>query len=146
MTLKRLNAFSNNDIERLGASLGGGEELAAFVRSHLGSDSARIRFETLSGLGTNRMTCRDITRLLRELRTECDAAGLAVSDLLPAMGCDPGTLEQFSRLGAHELRAAVVAKTGSLTETDGGVAILAGFARVADGESVFCVASPSESN
>jgi len=35
-----------------------------------------------------------------------------------------------------------VAKTGTLTSTDGGITVLAGFLNTAQGEVVFCVAAP----
>jgi hypothetical protein len=39
-------------------------------------------------------------------------------------------------------RGAIAAKTGTLTATDGGVAVLAGLASTQQGERVFCVAAP----
>jgi hypothetical protein len=37
---------------------------------------------------------------------------------------------------------AVIGKTGTLTATDGGVSVIAGYASTADGELVFCVVVP----
>jgi D-alanyl-D-alanine carboxypeptidase/D-alanyl-D-alanine-endopeptidase (penicillin-binding protein 4) len=139
-TLKRFNSFSNNDIERLGPTLGSAEDLAAFLATRWGVAGDTLRVETLSGLGTNRMTSRLVVRLLEDLRATCDDLGLAVQDVLPAAGCDPGTLEHFSRLRNGD--AALVAKTGTLTKTDGGVVVLAGFVGTTQGEMVFCVAAP----
>ena len=39
-------------------------------------------------------------------------------------------------------RGALTAKTGTLTSTDGGIAVLAGFVRTAAGERLFAVAAP----
>jgi len=142
VTLKRLNAYSNNDIERLGDGLGTPREMAAFLGDRWGSPDPRPVFATHSGLGTNRMTCRQIVRLLRDLRETCDGAGLSVADILPATGCDPGTLTRFEGLAGAGVPATLVAKTGTLTETDGGIAVLAGYARTARGERLFCIASP----
>ena len=136
--LKRLNAYSNNDIERLGASLGEPADLARFLKTR----EVGATLTSLSGLGRNRMTCDGVTTLLRELQARCEEDDLKVEDLLPVNGCDPGTLENYRQLSEDDKRGAVTAKTGSLTETDGGVAALAGFARAEAGESLFCVALP----
>jgi hypothetical protein len=63
--------------------------------------------------------------------------------LLPVAGCDPGTVTSgFPRLSGGPYATALVAKTGTLTSTDGGVTVLAGFLNTAQGEVVFCVAAP----
>jgi hypothetical protein len=64
--------------------------------------------------------------------------GLRIDAVLPVAGCDPGTLRNYDDLAA----GAVVAKTGSLKRTDGGVAVLAGVARTVRGDRFFCVAAP----
>jgi D-alanyl-D-alanine carboxypeptidase/D-alanyl-D-alanine-endopeptidase (penicillin-binding protein 4) len=140
-TLKRFNTWSNNDIERLGRVLGPAEDLAAFVGARLPGQADLPRFQTLSGLGTNRMTAEGVVGLLDELRRSTSRRGLDVSDLLPVAGCDPGTLEHYPRLAQH-LAGRLVAKTGTLTSTDGGVAVLAGYLRRSDGDRPFCVAAP----
>ena len=61
-------------------------------------------------------------------------------------GCDPGTLKHFPRLREGPASKALVAKTGTLTTTDGGIAVLAGFVRTARGELMFCVAAPRIGN
>jgi len=139
--LKRFNAYSNNDIERLESSLGSAAQLAAWLAARWGTDPAAVRFETLSGLGSNRMTPRDVVRLLRDLRATAEQRGLDLRDLLPTAGCDPGTLERFTRLGDAADRA-LAAKTGTLVRTDGGVAVLAGIAHTESGERLWCVAAP----
>lgn len=140
-TLKRFNAYSNNDIERLGRSLGTPDDLAAALARRWEVSPATPRLETLSGLGSNRMTPRQVVRLLRDFDQTCRRLGLRVEDLLPAAGCDPGTLERFPHL--ETLAAgALVAKTGTLLHTDGGIAAIAGLARTAEGERLFCVAAP----
>lgn len=141
-TLKRLNAFSNNDIERLGASLGSADALAESIERRWNDPEPAPRLETLSGLGSNRMSCRQIVRLLRELVEACRRHGLDAGDLLPVTGCDPGTLEHFPVLDEERLRGALVAKTGTLAETDGGVAVLAGLAHTGQGDRLFCIATP----
>ena len=139
--LKRFNAYSNNDIERLGLQLGTGRDLAAFLAARWDVEPASLQFESLSGLGTNRMTARLVVLLLEDFGQTLRAAGLRPEDLLPTVGCDPGTLTHYPRL-TERVAGALVAKTGTLVKTDGGVAVLAGVAHTARGSLRFCVAAP----
>ena len=143
-TLRRFDCYSNNDIERLGASLGSPDALARKLASGWGLPADAVRLETISGLGTNRMSPRLVVRLIRELKTETERLGLSIESVLPVAGCDPGTLNHsFAPLGVGPNRMSVVAKTGTLTATDGGTAVLAGIVSTARGDLVFCVAAPS---
>jgi D-alanyl-D-alanine carboxypeptidase/D-alanyl-D-alanine-endopeptidase (penicillin-binding protein 4) len=137
-TLKRFNAYSNNDIERLGASLGSARDLADMLTRRWELAPSALSLESLSGLGSNRMTARQVVRLLHELDATCRRMDLELDGILPVVGCDPGTLRNYSDLPD----GAVVAKTGTLTRTDGGVAVLAGVARTTAGDRFFCVAAP----
>jgi D-alanyl-D-alanine carboxypeptidase/D-alanyl-D-alanine-endopeptidase (penicillin-binding protein 4) len=142
-TLKRFNVWSNNDIERLEAVLGPPPELKAFLVERWGESTAgSITMATTSGLGPNRLTARLAVRLLRELTDTLDRHGLRPADILPVAGCDPGTLKSFPALGDDRRRGAVVGKTGSLTHTDGGVALLAGIAGTMQGDLFFCLVAP----
>jgi len=141
LTLKRLNAYSNNDIERLRLTIGDGGALAAFLAERLDAPAASMSFETLSGLGTNRLTAQRIVQLLDEFRRICERLGLDVGDILPRAGCDPGTLKNFPAFTSGPDSRALVAKTGTLSKTDGGVAVLAGYLETARGEITFAVAS-----
>jgi D-alanyl-D-alanine carboxypeptidase len=140
-TLKRFNAYSNNDIERLGRRLGTPDDLAAALAMRWEVSPATLRLETLSGLGSNRMTPRQVVHLLRDFDRTCRRLGLRVEDVLPAAGCDPGTLERFPHLEG-QAAGSLVAKTGTLVRTDGGIAAIAGLARTAEGDRLFCVAAP----
>ncbi len=141
--LRRFNCYSNNDIERVAATIGGVDELAAFVAERCGVARESVQLETPSGLGTNRLTPRIIVRLLREFRQTCERLGLPMESLLPVAGCDPGTVTRFfPLLSDGPNTTSVVGKTGTLTNTDGGVAVLAGIARTGQGDFVFCVAGP----
>lgn len=140
--LRRFNAYSNNDIERLGAVLGPPEELAALLSVRCDAPADLVRLETTSGLGTNRLTPRLVVRLLREIRDTCRRVGVEVTDVLPLGGCDPGTVSRFFPVLADEDGGVLVGKTGTLTTTDGGVSVLAGFLSTSDGELLFCVAVP----
>ncbi|MFH1177483.1 MAG: D-alanyl-D-alanine carboxypeptidase [Acidobacteriota bacterium] len=141
--LRRFNCFSNNDIERVGKLLGPVDELSSVITLRCAAAPETVSFETTSGLGTNRLTPRTIVRLLREFRETCTKAGLAVESMLSVAGCDPGTVTRFFPLLASGAYAtSVMGKTGTLTSTDGGVSVIAGFANTADGELVFCLAAP----
>ena len=142
--LRRFDCFSNNDIERLGASLGSAPDLARRLTEGWQLPIDAVRLETISGLGTNRMTPRLVVRLLRELKTTTERLGLSVESVLPVAGCDPGTLNHsFAPLTIGANAMSVVAKTGTLTSTDGGTAVLAGFANTGRGDEIFCVAAPA---
>ena len=142
-TLRRFNCYSNNDIERVAAGIGSTDEFTAFVADTCAADRESVQFETTSGLGTNRLTPRVIVRLLREFRKTCDRLAIPVESLLPVAGCEASTVtRQFPLLADGPNTASVVGKTGTLTNTDGGVAVLAGFARTGGGELIFCVAAP----
>lgn len=142
-TLKRFNAFSNNDIERLGEILGPAEELAGLIAARCRLPLSEVRLETTSGLGSNLLSPRAVVTLLKEFRATCDRQGLRVQDVLPQAGCDPGTVARFfPRLASGEVATSLVGKTGTLVMTDGGVSVLAGFLSTAQGELVFCAAVP----
>jgi hypothetical protein len=48
----------------------------------------------------------------------------------------------FPQLTEGPNATSLVAKTGTLTATDGGISVLAGFLNTAQGELVFCIAAP----
>ncbi len=137
--LRRFNAFSNNDIERLDASIGSPAELAAWINSH--PNGAPVVLETSSGLGVNRMSPRQVVKLVRDLMFFCNDQGIDLATVLPASGCRPGTLSSlYPRLRDGEYRGSVTGKTGTLIHTDGGVSVLAGVADTRQGKVIFCVA------
>ncbi len=141
--LRRFNCYSNNDIERVAAGLGSVDDLADMVATRCGVPREEVELETASGLGSNRLTPRIIVRLLREFRVTCQRVGVPLESVLAVAGCDPGTVSRFFPLLTSDRNTtSVVAKTGTLTSTDGGVAVLAGFARTARGDYAFCVAVP----
>lgn len=143
-TLRRFDAFSNNDIERLGTSLGSPDELVGRLADAWRVPQTSIRLETLSGLGSNRLSPRLVVRLLRDFRETTTRLGIPVESILPVAGCDPGTLRHsFAPLTVGPNAMSVAAKTGTLTATDGGTAVLAGFVNTAKGDLLFCVAAPS---
>lgn len=142
-TLHRFNAYSNNDIERLALHLGNPEELAGMIQARPGWSGEKPRFATLSGLGENRLSPREVVKLFRDLEASCRQRGVELEALLPVAGCHPGTLAKFfPRLAAPPYAGCFIGKTGTLTNTDGGIAVLAGVVRTAQGAFFFCLASP----
>lgn len=142
-TLQRFNCFSNNDIERIGDVLGPVEALAELLAVRTGVPREAVQLSTTSGLGVNRMSPRTIVRMLREFRLTAERADLPVTGVLPVAGCDPGTVTRFySRLALGDHMASLAGKTGTLTTTDGGVSVLAGYLNTPQGELLFCVAAP----
>ncbi|MCP4901639.1 MAG: hypothetical protein GY906_32140, partial [bacterium] len=144
VVLKRFNVYSNNDIVRIADYLGGVLPLEAWLTPLLDAEPGDLRLETASGEGRNRITPRGIVRLLREFRSLAAAFDLGPADLLAVPGCDPGSVARmFPKLASGELARVAVVKTGTLRQTDGGVAVLAGYFPTADGSQVFfCVAAP----
>jgi D-alanyl-D-alanine carboxypeptidase/D-alanyl-D-alanine-endopeptidase (penicillin-binding protein 4) len=141
-TLRRFNAYSNNDIERVAASIGPPSELAVLLADRLVPGSSPVLIQTASGLGENRLSPRQIVAMLRGFRSAAAELGVGIEHLLPVAGCDPGTVNaSFPRL-SPPFATSLVAKTGTLTSTDGGITVLAGFLNTAQGEVVFCVAAP----
>lgn len=142
--LRRFNVYSNNDIVRVADGLGTIDELEAFVAARLGLKPGEIELSTASGEHRNRMSVRQMTALLGELNNEAVEQGIGLRRLLPVIGCDPGaTRRMFPALAAPPLSGAVTCKTGTLTNTDGGVAVLTGvFTSPANGEVTFAIAAP----
>jgi D-alanyl-D-alanine carboxypeptidase/D-alanyl-D-alanine-endopeptidase (penicillin-binding protein 4) len=142
-TLRRFNAFSNNDIERVASSIGPPGDLSVLLADRLVPAESPVLIQTASGLGENRLSPRQIVAMLRGFRSAAEGLGIGIEHLLPVAGCDPGTVNAaFPRLSAPPFATSLVAKTGTLTSTDGGITVLAGFLNTAQGEVVFCVAAP----
>ena len=136
--LKVLLCYSNNFMaERIGEALGGPESVRQQLTTQLGLGPDEIRISSLSGLGINRISPRVMMKIYRELRVELQKRGLAPSSILPVAGIDPGTLED--RFNGLAWRGSVIAKTGTLSRTDGGASSLVGQMRTANGEVLLFV-------
>ena len=136
--LKVLLCYSNNFMaQRLGDTLGGTESVRQQLIKKLEVSPADLRLASLSGLGVNRVTPQVMMKILRGLRTELAKKGLSLSDVMPVAGIDPGTLED--RFTGPTWRGSVVAKTGTLVRTDGGVSALVGELKSANGEVLLFV-------
>ncbi|ANM29374.1 hypothetical protein ABI59_06915 [Acidobacteria bacterium Mor1] len=136
--LKRFNDYSNNDIERLGHHLGDAEAMTAYFRKRWAGEEPS--FASLSGLDRNRMTPRQVIRLLKELEEAATKAELTLGDLLPVIGCGRTTLRNYPGLAFPA--GSLTGKTGTLVKTDGGVVALAGVIDAAAGPVRFFVAAP----
>jgi serine-type D-Ala-D-Ala carboxypeptidase/endopeptidase (penicillin-binding protein 4) len=133
-----MNAHSINFVaDRIGGQLGGPAEIARHLVTELRLPAEQVYLETCSGLYTNRMTPRGIVAVIRALAAEANRLGLRLEDLMPVAGCDWGTLRR--RLEETPFRCAAVGKTGTLTETDGGMSNLAGVAFTQDAGPVLFV-------
>jgi D-alanyl-D-alanine carboxypeptidase/D-alanyl-D-alanine-endopeptidase (penicillin-binding protein 4) len=141
--LRRFNVYSNNDIIRIAEGLGGPAELQSFLEKRLGEPTPIIELATASGERRNRLTARTGVRLLRAFLETAADMGLAPADLLPVAGCDPGSTDRkFPALARGSRAGSVALKTGTLIETDGGVAVLGGIYTTLEREQVlFCVAA-----
>ncbi|HEY0379896.1 MAG TPA: D-alanyl-D-alanine carboxypeptidase [Pyrinomonadaceae bacterium] len=136
--LKVLLCYSNNFMaERIGDTLGGAPGVQSFLIRELKLSPAEIKLASTSGLGVNRVTPRAMMKILRALRDELARNKLTVADILPVAGVDPGTLEK--RYTDFQERGSVIAKTGTLVRTDGGVSALVGQMRTRTGETLLFV-------
>lgn len=142
--LRRFNVYSNNDIVRIAEILGGPEALEVFLEGRLGVAPEAVELQTASGERRNRLTARTAVALLRAFTETLAKIGLSPGELLPVIGCDPGsTGRKFPRLSGPAHTGSVVVKTGTLTTTDGGVAVVSGYFETPGSEEVlFCVAAP----
>lgn len=136
--LKVLLCYSNNFMaERLGEGLGGASGLENFLVREVGIGAGEVRLASTSGLGVNRLSPRSMMKVFVALRDELAADKLQLSDILPVAGVDPGTLKK--RYAESPGRGSVIAKTGTLGRTDGGVSALVGEMRARNGETLLFV-------
>jgi D-alanyl-D-alanine carboxypeptidase/D-alanyl-D-alanine-endopeptidase (penicillin-binding protein 4) len=136
--LKVLLCYSNNFMAaRIGETLGGPDSVRQQLVQMLGVGPDEIRLSSLSGLGVNRISPRVMMKIFRALRLELQKYHLSPSDIMPVAGIDPGTLQE--RFTGPAWRGSVIAKTGTLTRTDGGASALVGQMRAANGEVLLFV-------
>ncbi|MDT7604506.1 MAG: hypothetical protein QOF61_2503 [Acidobacteriota bacterium] len=136
--LKVLLCYSNNFMaERLGEGMGGAQGLQSFLIREVGIPADEVRIASTSGLGVNRLSPRSMMKVYVALRAELAKRKLEPSDILPVAGVDPGTLQR--RYAASTSRGSVIAKTGTLGHTDGGVSALVGEMRAQNGETLLFV-------
>lgn len=126
-----MNAHSVNFIaHRLGDLLGGADGVARAVREQLKLPPDEVQLETTSGLFNNRMSPRGLVAVLHALIDEAQRQELKPEDILPVASCDAGTLRR--RMEGTGFEGAVVGKTGTLTQQDGGMSNLGGLVYTQD--------------
>lgn len=118
--LKVLLCYSNNFMaERLGDMLGGVAGLSRYLIAKVGLDPHQLKLASTSGLGINRLSARAMMKIYRALLAKLAEYKLSPVDIMPVAGIDPGTLQK--RYAASPSRGSVIAKTGTLLRSDGGV-------------------------
>jgi D-alanyl-D-alanine carboxypeptidase/D-alanyl-D-alanine-endopeptidase (penicillin-binding protein 4) len=136
--LKVCLSYSNNFMaEKLGESVGGTEAVERINQVEQGIAPEELQLASSSGLGYNRVTPKAMMKVLRGLRNELARYRLRLEDVMPVAGIDPGTLA--GRFKAFNQVGSVVAKTGTLGNTDGGVSTLVGETKCSNGDILFFV-------
>jgi len=132
------NAHSiNQTAERLGEAVGGPRAIEKFLVQEVGVGNSEVSISRTSGLDYNRITPHATVALLRHLVGWLNLNNMLPEDIMPVAGIDPGTLR--GRFTNVESRGAIVAKTGTLPGTEGGVSTLAGIAYTARGPVLFAI-------
>src|SRR5262245_38389467 len=90
------------------------------------------------------MTQRDTVNMLAAMVTCLDKYGIRADTVMGLGGIEPGTMR--ARFTESEFAGSVIAKTGTLTSTDSGMAALAGVMRTRNrGALLFAVYDNAES-
>jgi D-alanyl-D-alanine carboxypeptidase/D-alanyl-D-alanine-endopeptidase (penicillin-binding protein 4) len=139
------NAHSVNSMaDMLVGHIGGPESVKKFLVEQAALSPDEIRISTGSGLNVNRMTPRDTVMMLRAMVNWLDKYGLRADAVMGMGGIDPGTMR--ARFAEREFAGSIIAKTGTLTSTDSGMAALAGVMRTRNrGTLLFAVYDNAES-
>ncbi|MDX2040318.1 MAG: D-alanyl-D-alanine carboxypeptidase [Acidobacteriota bacterium] len=120
-----LNAHSSNAMaDMLAQHVGGPAGVRSFLVVKLGLPYEATYISHGSGLDVNRLTPRDTVRVLRALVERLHSHRLRLESVMPIAGVDSSTLA--GRFAEPEFIGSVLAKTGTLHDTDDGVAALAG--------------------
>jgi serine-type D-Ala-D-Ala carboxypeptidase/endopeptidase (penicillin-binding protein 4) len=125
--LQEQNARSVNAMaDAIGEFIGGAEAVRKFLLNRVGLKEEEVYISRASGLEINRLTAWGTAKMMRGVFDWLSANGYKPEDLLPIAGIDPSTVA--GRFTEPEFAGSVVAKTGTLHETDNGAANLAGIA------------------
>lgn len=136
--LKVLLSYSNNFMaERVGDAIGGPTEVERTIYQTVGVAPGELRLASCSGLGLNRVTPRAMMRVLRALLLELSKYKLTAADIMPVAGIDEGTLRR--RFTEGDSVGSVIAKTGTLPNTDSGVSSLVGIMATKSGDFMYFV-------
>jgi D-alanyl-D-alanine carboxypeptidase/D-alanyl-D-alanine-endopeptidase (penicillin-binding protein 4) len=119
------NAHSVNSMaDTLAGHIGGPQYVKNFLIENAELSPDAIQISTGSGLNVNRMSPRDTVKMLRAMINWLDKYGLKPDAVMGLGGIDPGTMR--ARFAESGFAGSVIAKTGTLTSTDSGMAALAG--------------------
>ncbi len=125
--LQEQNARSVNSMaDAVGEFIGGAAAVKKFLVERIGLKAEEVYISRASGLETNRLTAWGTAKMLRGVFDWLNANGYKPEDLMPIAGIDPSTVG--GRFTEPEFAGSVIAKTGTLHETDNGAANLAGIA------------------
>jgi D-alanyl-D-alanine carboxypeptidase/D-alanyl-D-alanine-endopeptidase (penicillin-binding protein 4) len=128
--------YSNNFLaERLGDAVGGPFAVAGIIIRDTKVPANEFYLQTSSGLGINRVTPHAQMEVLKTLRAFLAQYKMNFGDIMCISQSEPGTLERRSGL----YRGSVVAKTGTLGQTDGGVSSLSGEMKTRNGTLLFVI-------
>lgn len=138
------NAHSVNSMaDTVAGHIGGPQYVKEFLVEQAGLSQEVIRISSGSGLDVNRMSPRDTVKMLRAMINWLNKYGLKADALMGLGGIDPGTMR--SRFAERGFAGSVIAKTGTLTSTDSGMAALAGVMRTRNrGTLLFAVYDNAE--
>ncbi|HZF38389.1 MAG TPA: D-alanyl-D-alanine carboxypeptidase [Blastocatellia bacterium] len=139
------NAHSVNSMaETLADHIGGPQYVKNFLVEQAGLSPDAVKISTGSGLNVNRMSPRDTVRMLRAMVNWLDKYSLKPDAVMGMGGIDPGTMR--ARFAERGFAGSIIAKTGTLTTTDSGMANLAGIMRTRNrGTLLFAVYDNAES-
>jgi D-alanyl-D-alanine carboxypeptidase/D-alanyl-D-alanine-endopeptidase (penicillin-binding protein 4) len=136
--LQEQNAHSINSMaDAVGNFIGGPEAVTKFLIERIGLKPEEIFISRASGLETNRLTPWGTAKMLRGVLNWLQANGYKPEDLMPVAGIDSSTVA--GRFTEADFAGSVVAKTGTLHETDNGAANLAGIAYTKDKGAILFV-------
>jgi serine-type D-Ala-D-Ala carboxypeptidase/endopeptidase (penicillin-binding protein 4) len=129
--LQEQNAHSINSVaEAVGNAVGGSSATRDFLVNQIGLKEDEVYITRTSGLEANRLTAQGTVKMLRGMVEWLKANNYKPEDLMPIAGVDPSTVGgRFTEPG---FAGSVIAKTGTLHETDNGAANLAGIAYTKD--------------
>ena len=142
--LQEQNAHSINAVaEAVGNAVGGASATRTFLIDRIGLKEDEVFITRTSGLEANRLTAQGTAKMLRGIVEWLKANNYKPEDLMPIAGVDPSTVGgRFTEAG---FAGSVIAKTGTLHETDNGAANLAGIAYTKDkGPVIFVIYDMAE--
>lgn len=141
--LQDQNAHSINAVaDAVGEAIGGPLAVRRFLVEKLGLKAEEVFVTRTSGLETNRLSAVGTSKLIKSALVWLEANGYKPQDLMPVGGMGASTIA--GRFVGEGFSGSVIAKTGTLHETDNGAANLAGIAYTKRGPIVFVIYDMAE--